>query len=284
MLLKTLKVVNSRGAQLELPLDDISNGFVVKEIQGLGPVKATLVSSSVANMDGEQYRSSRRESRNIIIKLGLDPDYTQNSVFNLRSQLYEFFMPKTKAELYFTLFDMFTENLSEQYLIVKIDGHIETAEPDIFSREPAITISIMCFESDFVNTQEETFSAYTTGTLAQETLTYIGSVETGVVFTLDFSRSADNFIIYGVRPDGTLVHVDISHDFISGDKVEVSSVKGNKFVTLTRNLIKTFLLYELSPQSGWLELYPGDNKIRVQMGGVPDQPYQIRYKNRYGGL
>ena len=74
MLLKTLKVTNSRGFTLDLPLEDISGGFIVKGIEGLGPVKATLVSSSFANMDGEQYHSSRRKARNLIVKLGLDPD------------------------------------------------------------------------------------------------------------------------------------------------------------------------------------------------------------------
>jgi hypothetical protein len=284
MLLKTLKVTNSRGQQLELPLEDISSGFIVKKIEGLGPVKATLVSSSYATMDGEQYHSSRRESRNIIIKLGLDPDYTQNSVFNLRSQLYDFFMPKTNSLLEFTLFDMFADSVAEQNLVVNIRGHIETTEPAIFSREPEIDISIMCFSSDFVNVEEVMFNGFTTGTLNQTPVSYSGNVETGVLFTIDFDRSVDNLIIYANRPDGALTIVDLSHPFISGDRVKINSIRGDKYVHLTRNLLTTKLLYKLSPQSGWLELFPGENNIRVQVAGTPDQPYSLTYRNRYGGL
>ena len=62
MLLSEVTVVNSRGLQLNLPLSDISGGIVVRNIDGLDPTKATLVSSGFANQNGEQYHSSRREA------------------------------------------------------------------------------------------------------------------------------------------------------------------------------------------------------------------------------
>jgi hypothetical protein len=43
---------------LALSLDDPSSGFIIEEIEGLDPVKASVVSSSFATMDGEQYQFS----------------------------------------------------------------------------------------------------------------------------------------------------------------------------------------------------------------------------------
>ena len=126
MILDSFKVTNARGSVLNFPLDDPSQGFIVRNIEGLGPVKATLVSTSFANMDGGQYHSSRREPRNIVLTLGLEPDYAMMSVADLRKQLYQFFMPKSQSTLDFHLFDKFAENLLEQTKELTIDARIES--------------------------------------------------------------------------------------------------------------------------------------------------------------
>src|SRR5438105_1504033 len=125
MLLNTVKAKNAQGSVLELPLEDPTNGFVVRNISGLAPVKATLVSTSFANQDGEQYHSSRREARNIVLTLGLEPDYAIQGVQTLRDQLYAYFMPKSETTLVFGLFDKFTENLIDQTREKNIVGRIE---------------------------------------------------------------------------------------------------------------------------------------------------------------
>src|SRR5437868_144697 len=107
MLLKALAVTNSRGSVLSLPLEDPSEGYIVREIKGLDPVKATLVSSSFANNDGEQFHSARRESRNIVVTLDLEPDYAVRGVKELRDQLLNFFMPKTAADLAIHMYDIY---------------------------------------------------------------------------------------------------------------------------------------------------------------------------------
>ena len=116
MLLNALKVTNSQGTELDMPLSDNSNGFLIKNIDGLDPVKATLVSSSFANLDGEQYHSARRETRNIVLSLGLDPSWGSASVKDLRDQLYSYFMPKSPLLMNFHMFDKNATNVLEQKL------------------------------------------------------------------------------------------------------------------------------------------------------------------------
>jgi hypothetical protein len=48
----TMVTVQNPSGTLFLPLTDASQGYVVKDIQGLDPVKASLASSTMAQMDG----------------------------------------------------------------------------------------------------------------------------------------------------------------------------------------------------------------------------------------
>src|SRR3954470_19978896 len=109
-----VEVRSPQGDLLTLELDDISDGLLVKEIKGLDPVKATLVSSSFAQQDGSYYQSSRRENRNIGLVLGLVPDPAVSSVRAVRNGLYRYFMSESAVSLRF--FD------DEDDLTVDIDG------------------------------------------------------------------------------------------------------------------------------------------------------------------
>ncbi|MCA1806419.1 MAG: phage tail family protein, partial [Actinobacteria bacterium] len=248
MILQELSVTNAQGAVLGFPLGDISGGFVVKEIEGLGPVKATLVSSSFANMDGQQYHSSRREARNINIKLGLDPDYALYSVSDLRTQLYNFLMPKTQVKLKFRLFDKFAESVLDRYLELEIKARVETNEPDIFAKDPTVDLSLMCYDPDFLDPELVTYVGSTVDTLAETTIEYPGTVETGVEFTIFPDRDMDDFTIYHRPPDETLRTVYFTFSLLNGDELKISSMMGDKFVTLKRGGVESSYLFAISPQ------------------------------------
>jgi hypothetical protein len=104
-MLTKVEVRASQGGFISLPLDDASSGYIVQSVEGLDPVKATLVSSSFAQQDGSKYQSSRRESRNIKLTLGLEPDWVNDTVRSLRSRLYSTFMPKNAVDMTFLMSD-----------------------------------------------------------------------------------------------------------------------------------------------------------------------------------
>src|SRR5678809_67180 len=79
-MLNQLEVRTAAGDLLTFVFDDVTDGYALEEIRGLDPVKATIVSSSWAGKDGKQYQSSRREERNIVISLGLEPDFVTTTV------------------------------------------------------------------------------------------------------------------------------------------------------------------------------------------------------------
>lgn len=263
-----------QGTLLSLSLDDSSMGILVDEVEGLDPVKATIVSSGFASNDGVQYQSSRREARNITIKLSLEPDYLTESVRMLRNRLYGFFMPKSEVSLRFYM---------EDGLIVDTSGRVESFESSLFVKEPKIDISIICFDPDFISTTPVELSGSTVSSTLDTIIDYEGSVEAGFIFNLNVNRDLLEFTIYNSTPDNVTRTLDIAATLQDGDVLSISTISGNKGVTLTRAGVDSSLLYAMSPQSSWLEFLPGENQFRVYATGL-SIPYSITYVPRYGGL
>lgn len=268
---------NAQGLTLTMPLEDASGGISIQDIQGLGPVKATIVSSSFATTDGVQYLSAKREPRNLVFKLGLAPDPFVESVASVRRRLYSFFMPKTNVDL------QFTDDEGEG-LTVNISGMIETCEPDIFSKDPAINVAITCFKPEFI---DPTIVTISDNTVADTTSLEIElpefTVETGMTFQLLPNRDIDEFTIYSDLPSGLARRLDFAYQMHDGDILTIVTVPGDKSITLTRDSVPQSLLYGMTPQSAWIDFYPGINTFRVQAEGEP-VPYVLTYYNRYGGL
>lgn len=273
-MLTKFDVANRRGNLHTFQLDDISDGYSIQDIGGLGPVKATLVSSSFAGVDGEQYQSARRETRNITIKLGLEPDWITNTVDDLRNSLYEFFMPK--SEVFLTFY-------KDNGLVVKITGRVETCEPDIFSAEPMMDVSLICYDPDFLAPVPVSLSGTSVSSTTDTIIPYAGSVDTGIIFTLNVNRTLTDFTIYHTPPDGELRQLDFSGSLVSGDVLTISTVTGNKGATLLHTGTSSSVLYAVSPQSNWIEFQKGDNDFRVYAPGA-GVPYTIEYVTKYGGL
>lgn len=273
MLVK-VEAQNPQGDVLSLELEDISDGFVVANVDGLDPVKAEIVSSSFAQLPGSDYQSSSRGERNVVIKLALEPDYVDTSVQDLRDRLYNFFMPQEEVLLRFYRFDG---------LAVYSSGRVETCDVEMFTQEPSADISIILFDPDLIRTTGDSLSGNTVSTSTETTVTYPGTASVGYVFTLNVDRTLTEFTIYHRLPDGSLNSMDVQASMVAGDVVKISTVDRNKYATLTRSGMTTSLLYGVTVQSTWTQFKKGTNKLRVYATGAAI-PYTVEWTPRYGGL
>lgn len=276
-MLTKVEVRNRRGDALTLPFEDIDNGFVIADIDGLDPTKATLVSSGFAGQDGAQYYSSKREARNLKLKLELVPDFEETSVQSLRRQLYRFLMPKTEVTLrFYDILGSYTD----------VVGRVESFDAPLFTKDPVADISLMCFDPDFFDPNPVTISALSVAgsSTANTVIPYLGSVESGFLFNLNLDRAITSFSIAHVTADGSAYMLEFAETLLAGDKLTISTISGAKGVSLRRNNVVSSMLWGVSPQSKYLELEgPGDNTLRVTTptAGIP---WNIQYVNRYGGL
>lgn len=273
-MLNLVEVRTDRGLLLSLPLFDHSEGYLIKDIDGLDPVDAVLTYSSMANQDDEQEQSSKRVKRNVVIKLGYEPNYVNDSVKKLRDRLYGFFMPKQQVRLRFYSDDMPT---------VEIVGRVEKMNAPLFAKEPEATISILCAKSSFVGMETLTFGGNTTADTTELSRDYTGTIETGGLFRITPNRAINGFTIHNRLPDDSVQSQDIVYPLLAGDILEINSVNLNKSIRLTRAGNTTSALFSVSPYSTWLNLYQGVNRLRVATAGAAI-PWTFQYANKYGGL
>lgn len=274
-MLTRIEVRTRQGTMLNLPLEDVDNGLIVDEIEGLDPVKATLVSSSSAQADGEQYHSSKREKRNLKLKLALEPDYITTSVKSLRQRLYTFLMPKTESTLRFH---------DSDGTYVDIQARVEDFKSPLFTKDPQVDISLIAFDPDFIDPNPVTKSGMSTPVVDAFTeIDYKGSVNAGILFKLSVNRDISSFVLVQQAPDQTTRELEFVATLLANDVVTISTIPGAKGATLTRANNVTSILNGVSPQSNWIALEQGINKFRVAIAGT-GIPWEVQYVTRYGGL
>jgi len=273
-MLTQVEIRTTSGSLLTLELEDVTDGLVLEDIGGLDPVKAAIVSTGYANADGQQFQGARREARNIIFQLALEPDYITTTVRAVRRRLYNFFMPKTLIEMRF---------YDSEGPTVKIMGYVEDLDAPLFSKEPRAQISVLCLDPDLVDIDEVTLTGDTVSTSTETLVTYEGDVETGFVFVLNVDRSLSEFVLYLRAPDSTIRSLTFQAALLADDVVTISTVFGDKYATLLRGGILSSLLYAVTPQSSWLEFENGDNYLRVYATGAAI-PYELTYTPKYGGM
>jgi hypothetical protein len=140
-MLTKVEVIGASAGMLTLLLGGPNQSPIqIRDISGLEPVKAEITTVP-SNKDGDLFQNARLGKRNIVFKLGLDPNWVNQTMSTLRHMLYTHFPPKTWRTLKFYSDDMPT---------VEVGGYIESNEPNMFSQDPEIQISIICPKPKFV--------------------------------------------------------------------------------------------------------------------------------------
>jgi len=274
-MLNQIQIKKKDGRVLTLPIYDATN-YKIKDIQGLDPVKANIVTSNFSHIDGAQYQASRREMRNLIIKLGIESS-VGNTVQDLRKTLYSYFMPKDDVKIKF---------VRDSLEVFTIEGKIESFESPLFVKEPEATISVLCFDPDFYSDTELTFEGLTTNNNTDQEFDYDGDVDSGFIFSFTPQTTISEFSLQNTLPDGTVTKIlfeSLAEPILSGNTITISTNPGDKYIRINRSGVLSSILWAMDPTSSWIKLNPGINRIRVNCS-TNNIPYTISYYNRFGGL
>ena len=249
--------------------------YRVRDVEGVDPVVAVLTSTSMAQIDGAQPQNARRDVRNITMKVGLKPDYSMHTVQSLRSSLYEYLLPKAMVQLGFYL---------DGVLFAITSGQVESVDNVLFSQDPEVDTSILCYDPDFYAPTPEVFSTHTqSDNLTTSLIEYAGTSDAGFIFALNVNRTLTSFSVANTTLDGLKQKLEVIGSFIPGDIVTVNTIPGSKAVTLTRAGITTSVLYYKTSVSTWPILKKGDNLLGVYSSGA-GIPYTVTYTPKFGGL
>jgi hypothetical protein len=301
-MINTITVTNHRSESVVLDLrNPAPSGFFIRGVDGLGPTKATINTSQSLSLDGSTFNSARQEQRNIVFKLGfLDNPTIEQS----RQNSYKYFPLKRPV-----MITIATDNKT-----VWTTGYVESNEPDIFSRESGNVVSIICPNPYFYGVSEAVvyFSAITGlfefpfsnesltekliefGTLTtepQQNVLYNGEVSVGFRMYVTISGPVENITIYNISTgQSMLIDTDILTALMGsplgeGDQIIISTIKGDKYVTLVRDGVGYNILNALGPDSDWFTLERGDNVFYYTADvGETNVKFEIRYQLLFEGI
>lgn len=288
-MITSVKVYNESGQSIEFPLHDSASSYFVKKIDGLGPIKADITMATYATKDGGSFQNARGNSRNIVMQLGLNPSYSlsEDPYGDLRRALYLYFAPKSKVVMHFVSSNMET---------VFIDGWVESFEPTIFSKDPDMTISIICPEPYFSSLTPELVSREGSGDLY---LNNNGTVEAGLTILIDgFYSNTPDFSITQMSPTtdvmsyiGNLYSSGqmLSFHFVTdlGHKSALFKVNDVGYVPGNTDPLAPFDgINILGWVDGWLTLPIGESYYRFSLGedSYPLPRIYMFFYQKYIGL
>lgn len=302
-MINSIIITNYLGEQITLDLENPENsGFIVREIRGLGPCKATINTTEVSTNDGSIYNSARLNARNIVFDLV----FIGTDIESLRQLSYKFFPIKKPITLEFI-----TDNRD-----CVTTGYVESNEPNIFSSSESATISILCpdayfysieagenittfygedplFEFPFEN-NSLTENLIEFGNIRKYTdavIVYDGDSEIGITITIHSVGEASNISIYntGTRQqmviDTAKIESLTGSGLIAGDDIIICTVKGKKSITLLRNGEYTNILNALDKKSDWFQLVKGENVFAYTAEtGVQNLQFKVQNDVIYEGI
>jgi hypothetical protein len=247
-------------------------------IEGLGPVKAAITTQPFGVFDGEAYLGGNVGKRNLVMTVGLNPDWHDQTMEGLRVLLYNYFMPKLPVRFRFW---------STHLPTCQIDGYVESMDPNMFSKDPQIQISIICPIPDFIAVEPTVETGLTNDGTSFKMLDYLGSTPAGVILKVTQAvgnpgEDAIQLILKGEHPAQTFTtrgRVDATTYF------EIDSIPGEKYVRSVSTTLGTITNYlnNVAVDAVWPWLYPGENDISV-VTPIVGQNWELTYFSRFGGL
>lgn len=298
-MIKSITVTNPQGESLKLELAaPEKTGLAITSITGLGPVKADINCTDLATSDGSIFNSARLGNRNIVLKLLF---LEKPTIEDTRLLTYKYFPIRKKVKLL----------IETDKRICEIEGRVESNEPNVFSKSEDTQISIICpdpffysagengnnitvfygvednFEFPFSNESpiEDLIEFGIVTYSTERVIRYLGDADIGVVIRIFFTGDVSNLTIYNVRTrdflriDTQRLKAMTGSELIHGDEVTISTIKGDKYITLLRDGKEINILNCMDRQSTWLTLTQGDNIIgyTADDGG---SNLQFRIENR----
>lgn len=301
-MIHAFQIINYLGESIRMQLDDPwESGFIVKSVTGLGPPKADLVFTEMATNDGGLENSARLTKRNIVFNLQFLESPTIEEVRHLS---YRYFPIKKKVSI------IVETDRGE----CRTEGIVESNEPDIFDKEEGCSISIMCGESYFYGTTEQTVSFNGVIPLfefpfennsptekliefgeiqnfTERTILYEGDGNPGMTIKIHLLGPIKNFSFYSIDTRKSIsineekIKAVIGSELQRGDDIIINTNKGQKSVVLVRSGIEYNIINSLERPIQWLNLRKGENVFAYGCDeGVSNIQLKISNKILYEGV
>lgn len=261
------------GTVMHVAAPNSTTRYLAKDIDGLGPVKADISTSSLALLDGVSLDYTRTGMRNIVIKFEYMPNWgAGETVYHLRQDFYKIAGPKRVVELVFHLDGVGTRSIT---------GVVESIESEMFTQDLNAQISIVCTNPYFVGESKQ----HTLTPATNNDIWYDGDVPAGVIMGGTLAVVGQNMRFRRYNSSIGWQELRIEETIAAGEGLMINTVDREKYAKLWagKNLIPYLTVRD------WWKLFPGRNSVSLigttTSGSYPEQgTYSLEYKVLYGGL
>ena len=304
-MIKSVTITNHLGESIKLDLfNPEESGFIIKSIEGLGPVKANINFKELATNDGSIDNSARLSSRNIVMSLQFMESPT---IEETRLKSYKYFPIKRNIKFLIETDSRICETI----------GRVETNVPTIFSNAEGCQISILCsnpyfysagengtnqtifygteplFEFPFSNESltEDLIEFGSIENRTEGTIYYDGDTEIGITIQIHAVGEAEGLVIYNTK---TREIMRINDDKLkslmgsgiqAGDEITITTSRGEKGIYMLRSGVTTNILNSLEKPIKWFQLSKGDNTFAyTASSGLTNLQFRIENKVIYEGV
>ena len=304
-MIKSVTITNHLGESIKLDLfNPEESGFIIKNIEGLGPVKANINFKELATNDGSIDNSARLSSRNIVMSLQFMESPT---IEETRLKSYKYFPIKRNIKFLIETDSRICETI----------GRVETNVPTIFSNAEGCQISILCpnpyfysagengtnqtifygteplFEFPFSNESltEDLIEFGSIENRTEGTIYYDGDAEIGITIQIHAVGEAEGLVIYNTK---TREIMRINDDKLkslmgsgiqAGDEITITTSRGEKGIYMLRSGVTTNILNSLEKPIKWFQLSKGDNTFAyTASAGLTNLQFRIENKVIYEGV
>lgn len=234
--------------------------FLLKEASGLGPPDVD-VHMGTTLYAGDIYHGRRPQAREIVLRVGLNPDYSNTAVSDLRARLYQLLSTKQALKIWVRfVYDETDLNLDPNDYAYVIDGYFKRVEIVPFSKDPEVQITITCPQALFSHPVELTF-----GTLD---VFNPGTAPTPFYITMTLNEYTNDVVIYTI-PFEEDNYISQGYSLYPYDILELNTDPGSRGFWFTRDDGFGYapvldITGFLSQDSKWPTLYNGDNEIAIK--------------------
>lgn len=275
-MIKSITITNEQHESIKLELSDPwSSGFLVTNVDGLGPVNATINMKELAIGDGAIYNSARVGARNIVLSLRF---LEMPTIEDVRLKSYRYFPVKKQVTILIE-----TDNR-----MCETTGRVESNEPTIFSDAEGCQISILCPNPYFFLATRNRFEWWGTIPLfefpfSNESLDekliemgailrtndivvdYDGDCDIGLTFKIHSYGYVEGFSINSARTHESIRLNDERLKILTGatiqpgDDITIITTSGKKTATLYRGGVMYNIMNALERPIKWLQITKGLN-------------------------
>lgn len=254
-----MKVTRIRVVGPAVPIDlpivglDPSARYLLKNVDGLGPPELDLAISS-SLYEGGDFRGRRALNREVVIRVGLNPDYTiGETAGDLRDELYGMLsnaqMDEANVQLY---------NGNSQIALIS-KGYVKRFEIVPFAKDQEVQITLGC-TNPYISAYPDSNSLM--ATTAKTAFTIVnGTAPAGFKLDVTFTAAQASGWTLSLEQGTNERKMFINYAFLSGDKLEIDTRPGSRSIFVTRSGVRTNIVWALATDSQWIMLHAATNAL-----------------------